>query len=319
MAIDDVRERRFVVVLCRACAVALVVLAQDHPMWAARATTPTRVLEPGETLAGHVTTGTAVWLITEPGEIVEIAADGHVSRRRLDGLRPGEQVWGLAAAPDASLWTIVNNRELVTIRDGRIGRRQRLAATHFGLFGAFSGLLVQALPLVPGGAVLRWMAGANEPAEAIGQLRVRDASAGPRVLTWGRSFAACGIGTDTVVPCWNLFDAIVDPVTRRTPRSLVRLADVASSLTVDLEGPVDRLPRPIRDAAWLPNDTLVVLTAGPGRATSQDVRELRRYGPDGRLLGARVLDVACRAILQVTSGRLTLLARAGHLVEVAIR
>lgn len=276
-----------------------------------------KVLAAADVLVGRTAAGSDMVLLTELGNLVRLTNDRHVTRARLQGLKPGDQLWGLASLGGSDLWTIANSTTLLRIREGRITERQPLPFAHFAIFSGAGGLLVQALPMEPGGPALTWRASPLSSSVAIGHLRVREVP-GPRALTWSRSFVWCGLTTGAITPCWNAFEATIDPIARERAPGPVRLAGLESSAPFDLEGPTDRLPRPVRDAAWLPDGTVLVLTAGPGRASSPDVRELRRYGTDGRLRSLRSLRVSSRLLLRVTATHAWVLARSGELLEVEL-
>lgn len=268
------------------------------------------VVRPDEIVIGRTHTEGMVWLLTHAERLVRLSVAGRTSMAfRVDGLREGDQLWGLAWTEDGTLLTMLGPSTFAELtRTGRVGHRWSLPRQYVGLYGAPTGILLQPVSFDVGRPALEWARGPTTTRRAVGTLTVMPASS--RVETMTRNLIGCGMTRTHEVPCWFNHDTRLHRVALREPGRVVDLG-VLWSEPDQGAGPVDE-GGPIVDAQIAEDHSLWVLLREPGL----EAPVLVRFDARGVQTADPRVDLDARLILAARPDRVLLLSRQGHPVEV---
>jgi hypothetical protein len=253
-----------------------------------------------QVIVGRAASGSDVLLLTEePALLVVTPSNGAIRRTPVTGVRG--KVWGLAGRSDGSLWTLVDDRRLVRLAEGRAAEEIALSQPHLGLFGWGDTLIYQVHTRDAGAPVLRHGPAGNQNRRPFGSLTVRAPADKNLPGAWLANLARCGMGGGDQLPCWSVGENFIDRVSRAGLGSPVTLGNLQPTAVITPAG--TNANRPIVDAYLGASGELWVLsTAGGPPAppnTPQHAWSLFHYARDGSLLSEAKLDAPARLILDV--------------------
>jgi hypothetical protein len=267
---------------------------------------------PPDLVVGRVARGTRViWLTERPHLVVIEPFTGVTSVVPVTGLLPGERPWGLAVLDgDESYWTLLSPRTLGRIgADGRVLTRLATGTPRLAVYGWRHQLLLMDPHAPPGEPVLVRVSplAPNRSPAPFGSLLARH-FARPRADVWLFNYPDCGVGWGDEIPCWFRDLAAVDltgtdGVGRRV--ALEGLQDLPRDV---LDGPMDTMPRVIRDAHAAADGHLWVLSyAGGEDPADGGAQRLTRHAADGALMASTRLEAPARMLLALRDAEAWLL------------
>jgi hypothetical protein len=276
---------------------------------------------PSGLIVGRANCGDSVLLLTEKAEVVQIAIRGGAATvRQVSGLAGAGGVWGLACLSDGTLWTLADARTTARIdrRTWQIAERVPVQLPRVGLFAAGDRLLVQQFPIAAGAPALVTVR-PRQPQNVKPWPGLIARLDGARQQQIARNLATCGLGVESVLPCWfassetvvisdgtvarshDLKSLLVGAIDRSAPIRDVALIDVRGTGAPGVEGP----------AYWL----LATTTSDNRRAGG---RLIRAREPARDSLSIDITPPA-RLILSATERTCVLLTVDGGVMEVAVQ
>jgi hypothetical protein len=260
-----------------------------------------------------------VWLLAGGSALVRVDLKSRRAERTPLALAPGDQCWGLARLRDGSLWTLKGRRSIVRIEaDGQLTRETALAVPHFGLFASGDLLVYQQADFTPPAPALRAGIPGDEHPQPWSAMTTRTFDTLARASVAALNMVSCGSSRAGERACWFPDEAavtLIDAAGGSRRLALAHLPVAPPEVLLTAENP----PRPVRDVFVDESGALWVLSSGKapaGAAERPGGWMLARYGPRGDSLGVQLLSEPVRLILQVTSGRATLLTGGGMVAEV---
>jgi hypothetical protein len=280
-----------------------------------------RVLGPEQLVVGRTFDGTEAELLLESRRLLRVnLRTGRSTSIDLVGLRSTDRPWGMARLQDGARWTLLDRWTLALMgSDGRLTSRHPLARPHIGLYGLGDRLLYQAFesdPRQPGVTVGPPGNLYRHPVQLGARAEAGNRGAASRLET----LLACGTSVWPSLPCWL-----------SAPGPLHIVYD--SGATGDVRLDWSALQRWVGEQAVGGHDTVRDASIGPARqvwvllehaasarepeALPAGARTLGLMAPDGRVLGAVVLEVSARLILGSTDAACHLLTVDGLVVSVS--
>jgi hypothetical protein len=268
-------------------------------------------------IVGRVRDGQGVWLLTSAHQLVHVRVpDYTVQVSDIDGLRPTDDVWGLARTGPDELIVLIGMSTIGQLDDSGAMRGRTTVANRFlGLYGSGNGVLAQSATAAPGQPILLRL---SRDRTVFGQAgRLRAARFSTRAETLAKNLVACGSGVGSEVPCWFNQSLRVDRIGRDGNGGLVDLVDLDEHLaTLRSSTPIAERG-PIIDAFIGRDHELWVLLRRGGKVSRQSDL-VARYTSDGQLDGLRPLDGRARLILDAGGDVCRLLTHNGRIQEVHV-
>jgi hypothetical protein len=286
---------------------------------------PSRVSQPAsemsvgldlDRLVGRIVRDAKVVWLTERSQLVTVEPfTGATTVVAIDGLLPGEHPWGLAALDGGEdYFTLLSPRILGRVGfDGRVAARLPLRTPRLVVYGWRRDLLLMDPHAPPGEPVLVRVSplAPDDAPVPFGSLLARE-FARPRADVWLLNYPICGVGRGDHLPCWFRDEAVLGLAGVDGPGHRVELQGLRSLPAAVLDGPMEAMPRVIRDVHAATDGSLWVLSDDVD-ATSDDpgATRLTRHARDGALMASTSLERAARMLLAVRGEQVWLLVGSG--------
>ena len=265
-------------------------------------------------IVGRASCRGSTWLLTDAPALVEIKLAGRsMESTRVRGFGRNERPWGLACVADSGLWTLADYRTLAHVAtSGEVTSRAPLRQPRLNVFGVGSWLLLQRPPTTEGMSLLV-------------SARVSDVDRGqpwpgptaaPQASTktdLPSALVACGVGHDTLMPCWiSKQTSITVSDGTRVRTSVVRPGFIGTH-AVDPAAPVWDVAATSTSVLWILTSTI---GGSDGRRAGGRLTRSNLLGDD---LGGADLAPRARLIVSASDTSAVVLTVTGALVEVMTR